>query len=84
MDDGFKSGNGIGLSTESFTLAEVELLKKVLEFKFGLTVTIQIRNISGGMFGYRLYISSRKRSHDKLLSLVKSYFILSMNYKLGL
>jgi hypothetical protein len=28
MDDGFKSGNGIDLCTESFTLAEVELLKK--------------------------------------------------------
>jgi LAGLIDADG DNA endonuclease family len=82
MDDGFKSGNGICLSIESFTLAEVELLKKVLEFKFGLTVTIQNRNTSGGTFGYRLYISSKSR--DKLLSLVKSYFIPSMNYKLGL
>jgi hypothetical protein len=82
MDDGFKSGNGICLCTESFTIAEVELLKKVLEFKFGLTVTIQIRNTSGGTLGYRLYISSKSR--DKLLSLVKSYFIPSMNYKLGL
>jgi len=82
MDDGFKSGNGIGLCTESFTLAEVELLKKVLEFKFGLTVTIRIRNTSGGTLGYRLSISSKSR--EKLLSIVKSYFIPSMNYKLGL
>jgi len=81
MDDGFKYGNGIGLCTESFTLAEVELLKKVLEIKFGLTVTIRIRITSGGTIGYRLYISSKSR--DKLLSLVKSYFIPSMNYKLG-
>ena len=65
-DDGFKYGNGIVLCTESFTLAEVELLKKVLEFTFGLTVTIQIRNTSGGMLGYRLYISSKSR--DMLLS----------------
>jgi hypothetical protein len=56
LDDGFKSGNGICLSTESFTLAEVELLKKVLEFKFGLTVTIQNRNTSGGTLGYRLIL----------------------------
>jgi hypothetical protein len=28
MDDGFKSGNGICLSTELFTLAEVEPLKR--------------------------------------------------------
>ena len=55
---------------------------KVLEFKFGLTVTIQNRKTSGGTLGYRLYISSKSR--DKLLSLVKSYFIPSMNYKLGL
>jgi hypothetical protein len=46
-DDGFKSGNGVCLSTESFTLAEVEILKRVLEFKFGLTVTTQIRNSPG-------------------------------------
>jgi hypothetical protein len=83
MDDGFKSGRGICLCTESFTLAEVELLKNVLEFKFGLTVTIQIRNTSGGTLGYRLYISSRKRSRDKLLSLIGFYPIPSMNYKLG-
>ena len=82
MDDGFKYGNGIGLCTESFTLAEVELLKKVLEFKFGLTVTIQIRNTSGGTLGYRLYISSKSR--DKLLSLVRFCLIPSMKYKLGL
>ena len=86
MDYGFKSGNGICLITESFTLAEEELKKKkthkVLEFKFGLTVTIHIRNTSGGTLGYRLYISSKSR--DKLLSLEKSYFIPSMNYKLGL
>ena len=46
MDDGFLHGNGIILSTESFTLSEVELLKKVLEFKFDLEVTIQIRHLS--------------------------------------
>jgi hypothetical protein len=69
MDDGFKPGNGIGLSTESFTLAEVETLKMVLEFKFGLTVTIHIRNTSGGTLGYRFHINSKSR--DKLLSLVE-------------
>ena len=82
MDDGFKSGKGIVLCTESFTLAEVELLKKVLESKFELIVTIQIRHPSGGGVGYRLYISSKSR--DKLLPLVQHYFIPSMNYKLDL
>jgi hypothetical protein len=82
MDDGYNHGNGIILATESFTLAEVELLKKVLESKFNLTVTIQNRNTSGGSVGYRLRISSKSR--DKLLLLVRSYFTPSMNYKLGL
>jgi F0F1-type ATP synthase delta subunit len=82
MDDGFKSGNGIVLCTESFTLAEVELLKKVLESKFDLIVTIQNRKTSSGIEGFRVRISSKSR--DKLLSLVQPYFIPSMNYKLGL
>lgn len=53
MDDGFKHGNGIVLSTESFSLAEVELLKNVLKSKFDLAVTIQNRKTSGGNVGYR-------------------------------
>lgn len=82
MDDGFKAGKGVVLCTESFSLAEVELLKKVLESKFELIVTIQVRHPSGGGIGYRLSISSKSR--DKLLSLVQPYFIPSMNYKLGI
>lgn len=82
MDDGFNYGNGVCLCTESFSLAEVELLKKVLESKFELIVTIQNRKTSGGSVGYRLRISSKSR--DNLLSLVRSYFIPSMNYKLGI
>lgn len=82
MDDGYKHGKGIVLSTESFSLDEIELLKKVLELKFELKVTIHNRQSSGGELGYRLYISSK--SYDKLLSLIQPYFIPSMNYKLGL
>lgn len=81
-DDGYKHGKGIVLSTESFSLDDTEVLKKVLELKFELKVTIHIRHSSGGGLGYRLYISSK--SYDKLLSLIQPYFILSMNYKLGL
>ena len=82
MDGGFKSGKGIVLSTESFTLAEVELLKKVLESKFKLIVTIQIWYLSGCGIDYRLYISGKSRY--KSLPLVQPYFIPSMIYKLGL
>jgi hypothetical protein len=82
MDDGFKVGNGIGLCTESFTLLEVEMLQNVLISKFNLIVTIRERKTSGGKLGYRLFISSKSR--DNLISLVSSYFIPSMKYKLGL
>jgi hypothetical protein len=82
MDDGFKNGNGVGLCTESFTLEEVELLKKVLENKFKLLVTLRIRKTSTGKIGYRLFISSKSR--EILLNLVKPYFISSMYYKLDI
>jgi hypothetical protein len=82
MGDGYKHGNGIILATESFTLVENELLKKALEQKFNLIVTIQDRTSSSGVKGFRLRISSKSR--DKLLSLIKPHFIPSMNYKLGL
>ena len=38
MDDGYKHGKGIVLSTESFSLDDTEVLKKVLELKFELKV----------------------------------------------
>jgi hypothetical protein len=82
MDDGYIHGNGLILATESFSLNEVELLKTVLESKFDLKVTIQNRKTSASIEGNRLRISSK--SHDKLLSVTSSYFIPSMNYKLGL
>ena len=44
MDDGYKSGNGICLSTESFTLSEVELLRDILITKFDLVVNLQVRH----------------------------------------
>lgn len=82
MDDGYIHGNGVMLATESFSLNEVELLKKVLESKFDLKVSIQNRNTSLEFNGYRLRISSKSR--ENLISLTKSYFIPSMYYKLGL
>ena len=57
MDDGFKTGKRVGLCTESFSLTEVELLKKALESNFDLKVSIHNRKTSGGIQGYRLSIS---------------------------
>jgi hypothetical protein len=84
MDDGFSHGKGIGLCTESFTLAEVELLSKALQSKFDLVTTINVRHLSGGRVaaGYRLFISGKPENYTKLRSIVRPFFIPSMYYKL--
>src|ERR1700722_13841679 len=82
MDDGFRQGKGIGLCTESFSLTEVNLLSDVLQSKFDLVTTINPRKKSGGGIGYRLFISGKADTFNKLRSLVRPYFIPSMIYKL--
>ena len=82
QDDGHKDGNGLVLCTECFTLTEVELLISVLRDNFGLTSTIRERKQKGKHIGWRIYI--RAENKDKLISLVKPYFVPSMLYKLGL
>lgn len=82
MDDGYKSGGGVVLCTESFSLSEIKMLKNTLISKFDLIATLQKRYITKTKISYRIYISST--SHNKLISLVSSYFIPSMKYKLGL
>jgi hypothetical protein len=96
QDDGSRDGNGLVLCTECFTLSlsllmnlfsrrrersEVELLISVLRDNFGLTSTIRERKQKGKHIGWRIYI--RAENKDKLISLVKPYFVPSMLYKLG-
>lgn len=47
MDDGYTSGNGVILCTDSFTLAEVELLLSVLIIKFKLIASLHRKNRPG-------------------------------------
>jgi hypothetical protein len=82
MDDGFSTGKAIGLCTESFTLAEVELLSKALKSNFDLVTTINVRHMSGGRTGFRLIISGRPDNYSKIRSIVRPFFIPSMFYKL--
>jgi hypothetical protein len=82
MDDGFSKGKAIGLCTESFTLAEVELLGKALKSNFDLVTTINVRHTSGDVTGYRLFISGKPENYTKLRSIVRPFFIPSMFYKL--
>jgi hypothetical protein len=83
MDDGYANGNGVVLCTDSFTLAEVELLMNVLKNKFGLVATLQHRTIAGKHSGWRIYISGKPENRALLFSIVEPYFIPSMLYKLG-
>lgn len=76
MDDGCKKGKNFYLSTDSYTLSEVELLIKVLQENFDLNCTYHMRSKDR----YRIYI--RTDSMDKFRSLVTPHFHSSMMYKL--
>lgn len=77
MDDSYKSGKGLYICTESFSLSEMDFLIGILKNKFGLMCSRhKVTN------GYRIYIHST--SKDKLVSLVKPYFVEHFYYKLDL
>ena len=70
------------LCTESFSKEEQELLINALQENFGIQATLNKRISSTGIQSYRIRIS--KKSMDKLLELVKPFFIPEMLYKLGI
>ena len=78
MDDGSIQGEGLHISTYSFSGEEIDKLLLVLQNKFGLKCSIHY-NIDKKP---RIYIY--KESIDKLRSLVSQYFIKEMLYKLGI
>jgi len=84
MDDGYKSDNGVVLCTDSFTLDEVNLLVSVLKDNFDLIATINRKAKKGKLIGWRIRISGESENRDKLLSIVKPYFIPCMFYKLNI
>jgi hypothetical protein len=63
-------------------LEEQELLINALHENFGIKATLNKRISSTGIKSYRIRIS--KKSMDKLIVLVKPYFIPEMLYKLGI
>lgn len=84
MGDGyFHSSHGVVyICSESFTKEEQELLITTLKLKFGIDATLNKRISSSGTESFRIRIS--KKSMDKLITLVKPYFIPEMLYKLGI
>jgi len=67
------------LCTESFTREEQELLIIALYSRFGIKATLNKRISSTGVNSFRI----SKKDMDKLVTLVKPFFIAEMLYKLG-
>lgn len=78
MDDGSKHGEGLHISVYAFTTTDVDKLIYVLQTKFQLITSIHYNRDKKP----RIYIF--KESMNKLISLVKPFFIKEMLYKLGL
>jgi hypothetical protein len=78
-DDGCWAKPGVRIAVNCFTLAEVELLVKILKDKFNLDCTIQLLKASNN---YSIYIKSS--SIFTLRELLLPYIHPSMKYKLGL
>jgi hypothetical protein len=75
MDDGYKSGKGFYICTESYSPDEHILLVQIMKNKFNLDCGIhKVTN------GQRLYIYSS--SKDKLITLIRPYLLPHFNYKL--
>lgn len=81
MGDGYFHNGVIFICSESFTKEEQELLIAALYSKFNIKATLNKRISSSGLESFRIRIS--KKSMDKLITLVRPYFIPEMLYKLG-
>lgn len=78
MDDGGKVGQGLKLSTNSFSYSDCNLLVEVLYKKFNVKASVQ----STGVYNqYNIYIW--KESMPLLREIVLPYVHSSMKYKLG-
>ena len=75
MCDGTRSGKGITLQTQSYTVKECVFIISILIYKFNLKCSIHMQRNQP-----TIYISSR--SMKKLTPLILPYFCDSMKYKL--
>jgi hypothetical protein len=78
MQDGsFQKGQGIFIATNSFTFEDCQRLAFILSNKFGLRTSV----IKSGLFN-QCRVSIWKESMPLLASIIGSYFIPEMEYKL--
>jgi len=50
MDDGGKTGLGLHISTESFSITEINLLINILNNKYSIKSSLHIRKPSGRIY----------------------------------
>ena len=73
----------VRISTNNFTLQEVQLLSQMFKTKFDLDCTIQLLSKKGNTPKDKYLIYIKVASLPKLRELVLPYTIPSMKYKLG-
>ena len=78
MDDGSYNSGVIDISTYSFSLSEIHLLRNVFEEVF----SIKAQYYKDRDKGFRMYFS--KRETEKLIPIICPFIIPSMKYKIGL
>jgi len=76
MDDGGKTKEGMHISTESFTISEINKLIEILNNKYDIKCTLHERPPSGRIY---VWVKGMKR----LKELISPYLIPSMRYKIG-
>nr|YP_006666385.1 putative LAGLIDADG homing endonuclease [Trebouxiophyceae sp. MX-AZ01]AFQ93740.1 putative LAGLIDADG homing endonuclease [Trebouxiophyceae sp. MX-AZ01] len=82
MDDGSiksRQSKGLILNTHSFTLAEVELLCKVLGSNFGLQAKPRPQTVPSGGQRHQIYISGR--SYERGRKIIGPHLLPEMMYK---
>lgn len=82
MGDGYFSEGSVFICTDNYSKDEVIRLIEILHIKFGIKATLKKRTNPGGSIRWRIRVS--RLSIDKLVSLVRPFFIPEMLYKLGL
>jgi hypothetical protein len=86
MGDGYwdTAGKTVLICTDNFTEIEVELLIKTLKDNFDLLATKKRRIKANKEVCWRIRLSGKSENITKLRTLVKPYFIPSLNYKLNI
>jgi hypothetical protein len=82
MGDGYFNSNSVTLCTDNFTKEEVLNIIKVLNNKFGIKARINKRTTANNIIVWRIRIN--KLSMDRLKTLVISFMLSEMLYKLGM